>query len=111
MGAVVIVLVAVVTGGLVLTGAVARPAEVNAAPNPKWEYRVFPHWQGIAKLNRPDVEYADEWTMQDFEKGLAKLGNEGWELVAVQGEGSRPEEKTTYLFDKNYTRYYFKRQK
>ena len=65
-------------GGMVVGLAAAEPGRPAAADAPKWEYKT---------LTREDVSDIGK---ADFDAGLNKLGDDGWELIAVEPRG-RPE--------------------
>lgn len=77
-----LVVVSVVVTCVLLIGDRARTAD--PVKPPQWEYRVM-HYTDVAKVGgRKDNEASDE---QYVEKGLNKLGQDGWELVAVTSSG------------------------
>ena len=91
-----------VLAALVVVGAFGWLASANPAPvappaaRAKWEYRVE-QWFAVANVVKHDMDYADELKDEHFKRGLAALGEEGWELVAVQGEW-REYKKGRYIF-------------
>jgi hypothetical protein len=92
---------AVFVGLLACAFLASSPAqEKRAAPVLKWEYKVLTQAQ------------------LDNAKGLPQLGEEGWELVAVEGELREPIRVSDFKFGGNVTNnrvrertYYFKRPK
>jgi len=68
---------------VVMVGDRARTAD--PVKPPQWEYKVM-YYTDVAKVGgRKDNEASDE---RYIEKGLNKLGEDGWELVAVSGPNS-----------------------
>jgi hypothetical protein len=70
-----------------VAGVMARPRSAAvSAQQPqarvKWEYRVE-FKIDIAKIAKPDSQKVEP---EQFKKGLSSLGDEGWELVAIQGD-------------------------
>lgn len=73
--------------GFLGTAVLLRP--MSAAPEPKkpavqWEYKVLFRYD-LAIIGKPGIErYGAEATDRaNYEAGLKKLGEDGWELVAV----------------------------
>jgi hypothetical protein len=61
-----------------------RGAEVDAVPSPgpggfKWEYKVY-----------TEVELANLSDAKTLEASLNKLGDDGWELVAIRSSNETP---------------------
>ena len=83
--------VAVVAGAVLLAAPLRSPAQGNQAAGAKWEYQIV-----TDHSNAPDL------------RRLTAKGNEGWELVHVEGSFPIAEAGAT-----NYTArfYYFKRPK
>jgi hypothetical protein len=66
----------------------------------KWEYKVIP----IKTQIRTDHSQVDKKpTIEDVQNDLNELGNDGWELVSIQG--------IHLLDDRMFTVAYLKRQK
>ncbi|MGL4555191.1 MAG: hypothetical protein ACRC33_28830 [Gemmataceae bacterium] len=100
MQRVTVIVALVVLGGFGwLASAKPVPADPPAA-RVKWEYRVE-QWVAVVNVVPHDVDYADDLKDEHFKRGLAALGEQGWELVAVQGEWREPKKG----------RYFFKRAK
>ena len=62
----------------------------------KWEYKIVYH-QSLMKIYGGS-KYSTDYDPNIKLKALNKLGAEGWELVAVEGNDNQPD-------------YYFKREK
>jgi hypothetical protein len=83
---------AVLLVGVLLLGAWSPAAVGEEAPKPKpalgpkWEYRVLAKRE-VAELGKKDLA-----------AGLNKLGDEGWELVAVEPQAGRSSGQPTYYF-------------
>jgi hypothetical protein len=82
---------------VVLAGACCLSTSAQPADPPKtvqWENRVLDGYR-LGQLG--GAKELDSGGYEDIEKGLNKLGAEGWELVAVRSRGPAISENDYYL--------------
>ena len=82
----------VIVGTVVLTAPVRSPAQANPTPRTKWEYEIFNDQSGDIDRNK-----------------IAALGNDGWELIHVEGQFPSSSEPGITRYTPRV--YYFKRPK
>jgi hypothetical protein len=80
------------------------PAAVDPTKPTRWEYRVLTAHE-LYKLGTSKNSWGLETRelqsrefLKGVETGLNKLGDEGWELVSVDGTGGRTPREAKYIF-------------